>query len=203
MRKLFGIILALLVMSGTSLGKIDRTGLNTIYVHNTITYSDAYELDKALGDIVSYIIDTNQKRELHIKITSPGGSADGVVGAVEFIDELKQQGWKIYTYTYGMAASAGFMLFMTGDERYVHPDDTLMMHSVVFVDWRGAVVPDNNLTPEQKRQKIRLNNFSRRLMKKAGLRDSVMDSLLQDKALYFDGNDAYAWGIATHMIKSL
>ena len=65
-----------------------------------------------------------------IHITSSGGDAYGCTVMINHIQKLKKKGIKFTTIIDGKGYSAGFFLFMMGDERIMTPGSLLMIHTM-------------------------------------------------------------------------
>lgn len=83
-------------------------------------------------------IANNYKRTIHkptcydrepieLYISSYGGDGYEVLGVVDLIRNMKAP---VYTYLYGKAMSAGFLMFMVGDKRFISRNSTLMIHQL-------------------------------------------------------------------------
>ena len=82
--------------------------------------------DDAIHALMADMEEANKSMELHIFVNSYGGS-------VSFFSSILQQVMEFdyrVTVVQGVAASAGFLLWATGDERYVSPYSELMYHDI-------------------------------------------------------------------------
>ena len=62
---------------------------------------------------------------IHLYISSPGGS---VMDGFAIIDTMNLIEAPVYTYTMGLAASMGALIFLCGSQRYMLPNSELMLH---------------------------------------------------------------------------
>lgn len=74
------------------------------------------------------MIAKNKTEDIHIYINSFGGCVYTGMGFYNFLRTL--QSVKIKTYNVGCAMSAGSLIFMAGDERFMYEDTVFMFHSV-------------------------------------------------------------------------
>ena len=98
---------------------VSSTSIATAYsaIHSFITIDD--EMEKIE---IGY-----QRPPIHLHINSPGGSIYDMWALVDLI--LTSQ-TPIYTYCYGYAMSAAFVLFICGHRRFIAPHATLMYHQL-------------------------------------------------------------------------
>jgi ATP-dependent Clp protease protease subunit len=69
---------------------------------------------------------------LPIVIDSYGGYVHTLLGMLDFLAHLDQ---KVVTIVEGKAMSAGAVLFSAGEERYIGPKSTVMIHEVSSMAW--------------------------------------------------------------------
>lgn len=67
----------------------------------------------------------DSKAPIHLYISSPGGS---VMDGFAIIDTMNLIEAPVYTYTMGLAASMGALIFLCGSKRYMLPNSELMLH---------------------------------------------------------------------------
>lgn|GEM_PF-789620 len=67
---------------------------------------------------------------LPIRIDSYGGHAYSVIGLMDYIDNIRNQGIEVVTICVGKAMSCGSILFCMGDRRYVGDRSMLLFHRV-------------------------------------------------------------------------
>ena len=72
-----------------------------------------------------YLNEKDSKKPIHLYISSPGGS---VLDGYGIIDTMNLIEAPVYTYTIGLAASMGALIFLNGTNRYMLPHSELMLH---------------------------------------------------------------------------
>jgi ATP-dependent Clp protease protease subunit len=72
-----------------------------------------------------YLNVKDSKKPIHLYISSPGGS---VLDGYGIIDTMNLIEAPVYTYTIGLAASMGALIFLNGTNRYMLPHSELMLH---------------------------------------------------------------------------
>ena len=105
--------------------------------NNLNRFLDIGDIDDEIGDAVDNIIrfwnrvddEANLPREerepIKLYINSNGGALSG---ALKIIDAIKLSKTPVYTINTGMAYSAGFFIFITGEERYAYPNSSFLFH---------------------------------------------------------------------------
>lgn len=105
--------------------------------NNLNRFLDIGDIDDEIGDAVDNIIrfwnrvddEANIPREerepIKLYINSNGGALSG---ALKIIDAIKLSKTPVHTINTGMAYSAGFFIFITGEERYAYPNSSFLFH---------------------------------------------------------------------------
>ena len=82
----------------------------------------------SMTSVISQLLYLNVKdpsSPIHLYISSPGGS---VLDGYGIIDTMNLIEAPVYTYTIGLAASMGALIFLNGTNRYLLPHSELMLH---------------------------------------------------------------------------
>ena len=82
----------------------------------------------SMTSVISQLLYLNVKdpsSPIHLYISSPGGS---VLDGYGIIDTMNLIEAPVYTYTIGLAASMGALIFLNGTNRYMLPHSELMLH---------------------------------------------------------------------------
>lgn len=93
----------------------------TVFIHGQVTertFKDFYDNTSTGADEYRVIINTD------------GGEAMACLGIMSRIKELQLEGVKIDTEVYSKAYSAGFFIWLMGQERIMHEGATLMVHTM-------------------------------------------------------------------------
>lgn len=73
-----------------------------------------------------------EEDDITIYINSPGGDVHSILGIIDIIKKLP---CKVNTYCYGLAASAAFMLFISGTGRRVMSKNSFIMYHNAQISW--------------------------------------------------------------------
>lgn len=99
---------------------------NNVYIQDEITDENCAYL---IGDLYSFIMaDENVGKELNFIINTPGGSAYVMNEISALITMAKLRNIKVVTWVLGFAASAGSVIAVQGDERWMAKNAIHMIH---------------------------------------------------------------------------
>ena len=113
-----------------------NTNLNHIYFNDDITTESAFELCKELRNMETKIktlsVSLNiEKQPIYLHITTDGGL---VYSAFSIIDCIKSLSIPVYTIIDGFVASAGTLISLAGEKRYMCENAYMLIHEL-----RGGV----------------------------------------------------------------
>ena len=117
--------------------KIERN-FNHIYFYSEVDRDSIYELSKLITEAEEDVILTKLKLKLdnnipiYLHINSYGGS---VYAAFAGIDSIEACTIPIHTIVEGAVASAGTILSVVGEKRYIRPNANMLIHQLSSVCW--------------------------------------------------------------------
>lgn len=130
-----------------------------------------------------------------IEINSGGGSLFGAARIVGMMDVQKQRGMLIETRCYGIAASAGFMIFVNGSKRYASEACQLMWHELItfsmFKISRPADIEDEAVVLRHIQDTMCLY-----LAKRSKLTKKEWKDLVFKKEFWVNGSQAIKYGLS-------
>jgi ATP-dependent protease ClpP protease subunit len=88
------------------------------------------------NETVTALLETSwdEIKELHLYITSPGGYLADCFAIIDLLLHIKDKyDIKIFTYGLGEIASAGFFIFICGDERIIFPSCRVFVHTHITI----------------------------------------------------------------------
>ena len=101
-----------------------------IYLNEDVTENSIFKIMYLLNKIV----DTDKKEEtkepIEICVNTNGGTVHDMFTLVSYIEQLKENGYKIITTNIGRAFSAGFVISICGTERRAYRYARYMFHGV-------------------------------------------------------------------------
>lgn len=152
--------------------------------------------DQAFAEAIRYFR-RHDIRHLVVDIHSPGGSLFRAQRIIGMIAEWQAQGGTVATRVYGFAASAGFIVFVAGDQgqRFVAPQAQLMWHELMSFKLFDIA------TPADKEDEARVlrhlqDNINHWMAGRSKLSKTEIDEKIRKREFWMSGKDAVAAGFA-------
>ena len=118
------------------------------------------EVIELLDKVQVYDELTNREKYIRITLSTPGGSIFALFGLLEKIEKLKSKGYIVHTHCKSMAASCGFVLFVSGNKRTISPFGFLLNHQGSSM--MGGTVRDMEISLElTKKLEKQINDYIR------------------------------------------
>lgn len=151
---------------------------------------------RKLREIADYLLWHPQIKKLIIELHSGGGSIMEAWRAIGIIKEMQLAGVHVETRVYGLAASAGAVLFVAGDTRLVNPNAEIMIHKVWTFTMFDIKTPDSSQDQADvlKHFQDNINSF---LRERTNLSEDQLDNKIFKKDWWMTGAEAIELGIAT------
>jgi len=148
----------------------------------------------AVDEFLNDLEQLNGKDHVTVHINSVGGD---MYGGIAIYNRLKGLAAKVTTINDGLAASAGSIIFMAGDDRKVNSGSNLMIHGALGFLYGYYQVPDLKSAIKQLEAHNRagINVYAER----TGLPADEIKALV-DKETWMTGQDAVDRGFATEVI---
>ncbi|MFA7083770.1 MAG: ATP-dependent Clp protease proteolytic subunit [Arcobacteraceae bacterium] len=149
----------------------------------------------AMTSIISQLLflnAKNSKKPIHLYISSPGGS---VLDGYGIIDTMNLIEAPVYTYTIGLAASMGALIFLNGEKRYMLPHSELMLHQPL-----GGVSGQASDIEITANRIIKMKKSINEMIANRCNLALIDVEKLTDRDRYFDANDALEYGLADEII---
>jgi len=107
-------------------------------------------------------------KELHLYITSQGGYLADCFAIIDLILHIKDKyGVKVFTYGLGEIASAGFFIFICGDERLIFPSCRIFVHTHITVGDERTFI--ERIKADKTEEKEVYDNYIKYTAKQLGL----------------------------------
>ncbi|MGJ0321493.1 ClpP family protease [Aliarcobacter cryaerophilus] len=152
----------------------------------------------SMTSVISQLLYLNVKdpsSPIHLYISSPGGS---VLDGYGIIDTMNLIEAPVYTYTIGLAASMGALIFLNGTNRYMLPHSELMLHQPL-----GGVsgqASDIEITANRIiKMKKEINEM---IATRCNLDIEKVEKFI-DRDRYFNATEAIEYGLADEIIKKI
>ena len=193
--------------------KVKETKMDAHLVYPTYNMKVVLEGDNAKGyyvleeinstpvkDFFDYL-DSHGITEAVIEVHSPGGSLFEAQRIVSLIQYWQSRGVHVETRLYGMAFSAGFYIFVAGDDRHISKYCDLMWHEIQSFEGFGMKIA----TPSDKEEAARilrhLQNVRHTYLATRGkLTKKEIDERVGKKEWWMSGPEAVKLGFADGLI---
>lgn len=106
------------------------TNERTIYINEEIDSDTEFMVNRMFEKIVARDKKEGTKEPINLKISSPGGSVFATLSIIAQIESLREQGYIINGYTYGMCMSGAFKIFISCSNRYAQRNTRFLYHQV-------------------------------------------------------------------------
>ena len=106
---------------------------NKIFFYDDVTNESILELNKVLIEMDIKLQNTRNilgdcfDPTIHLRVKTDGGDLHAVLSTVDIMNNLKS---KVFTYIDGSVASAGSMITLTGDRRYMGKHAIFLIHQL-------------------------------------------------------------------------
>lgn len=161
----------------------------TISIYDDIDQDSAAFLVRGLKKM----IEVSREDPIDVEINSPGGDT---YCSFAMFDAIKDCPCTVRTFAQGHVMSAGFTIYLAGDERYSYPHTTFMAHSGHSRTW-GKEFEQHIDVQELKRLNEKLFEL---YAEETNMGRAWWKRKLKTHDLYFDYDKAMELGVVTHEI---
>lgn len=114
------------VTSGNTLISVLET--RNINFDQVFTVPYCQDIIDILNRVQTYDELVGNDKYIRFTLNTPGGNIFALLGLIEKIEALKEKGYTVHTHVAGMAASCGFILFVSGNKRTISKFGWLLNH---------------------------------------------------------------------------
>jgi ATP-dependent protease ClpP protease subunit len=140
------------------------------------------EIDQEVANsTITSLLDTNWEKvkEIHLYITSQGGYLYDCFAIIDLLLHIKNKyNIKIYTYGLGEVASAGFFIFVAGDERIIFPSCRVFVHTHITINNAPETYQDR-IKADKNEEKEIYDNYVKYTAKRLSLSIAKSKNLLK------------------------
>lgn len=110
---------------------------NRVYFNDDITFDSMFSLNRELrlldDKLLAFsLIHRSEPMPIYLHLTTNGGSIHAAFSAVDCIKSLR---CPVYTVVDGFVASAGTLLSLSGNKRYIQPNAYMLFHELRSGFW--------------------------------------------------------------------
>ncbi|MDN5078550.1 ATP-dependent Clp protease proteolytic subunit [Aliarcobacter butzleri] len=152
----------------------------------------------SMTSVISQLLYLNAKdikKPIHLYISSPGGS---VLDGYGIIDTMNLIEAPVYTYTIGLAASMGALIFLNGNKRYMLPHSELMLHQPL-----GGVSGQASDIEITANRIIKMKKDINEMISTRCNLDIKEVEKFTDRDRYFNATEAINYGLADEIITKI
>lgn len=175
-----------------------NTNFNHIYFNNDISSDSAFELCKELRSVETKIKTLSaslsiDKYPIYLHITTDGGL---IYSAFSVIDCIKSLSVPVYTIVDGFVASAGTLISLSGEKRYMCENAYMLIHELRGGTWgKMSEVDEEHMNLKKIMEHIKkIYNENTKIKKKE------LDGILK-KDLIWDANECIRNGLIHEIYK--
>lgn len=154
--------------------------------------------DEQLRDSANYFYHHKVENVL-IDIHSPGGSLFDAWRIKGIIDEMIGNGIRVETRVYGMAFSAGFLIFCAGQDRVATETAELMWHELITGEMFAIKTPADK-EDEAKILRHLQDTANNWMVTRSKVGKDELDAKIRKKEFWISGKEAFNMGFATKLI---
>jgi ATP-dependent Clp protease, protease subunit len=156
-------------------------------------YQESMEI--LVAKLLKLDLDKNYEQPILLYINSPGGDLAAVMGVIEVISNMRLP---VDTYGIGEICSAGLLLFLAGEHRYITPTTDVLSHQYAW----GKGGKHHELKASRKAEDILMRKLVKYYRERTGLKESVIKKkLLPASDVWLSAEEAYKYNIATTIVK--
>lgn len=155
--------------------------------------------DRHFREAIDYFY-IHQPEKIVLEIHSPGGSLFDAWRIKGMIDEATVKGLKIETRIYGLAASAGFLIFCAAPERVATETAELMWHELITGEMFAIKSPADKEDEAKVLRHLQdvANNF---IANKSKVPKETLDAKIRKKEFWISGKEAFEMGFVTRLMR--
>ena len=176
--------------------EVDDTGRATIRIVGPIDHWFGFEPDR----IIEHLDAQDGLKHVHMIMTTPGGYLELAQTLYSDLRQRARNGVRVTAEGLALVASAGFDLFLAGDERTISDDTVMMQHPIDgFTMLAGCKIEMQQQYDEVMSHMDAFVSLNRRIIKqRTGQPDDVLDQwLVQPGEQWFSPEQALEYGLIT------
>lgn len=138
-----------------------------------------------------------------VEIYSPGGNLFGAWRVIGLMNMAKAKGIVIETRCHGFAASAGFLIFISGSmgHRTISPQCAMMWHELLSFKFLSIDTPSSS-EDEARILRALQDTANKYIASRCKLTKEELDEKVKRKEFWMNGQEAYQDGLADKLLTS-
>lgn len=171
---------------------------NIVYFYSSVTTRENFKLNKEISyldrqmQMISMKLGLRVPIPIHLRISSYGGS---VFAAFSSIDYMNQSKTPIFTYIDGCAASAGTIMSVCGDQRFIGENSYMLVHQLSSQHWGKY----QELQDDMKNSDNLMKRIKQIYEEKTKIPKTKMDEILKHD-LWWDSKTCLKYGLVDEIL---
>lgn len=171
---------------------------NIIYFYAGVSMKENFTLNKEISrldremQMISMKLGLQVPIPIHLRINSYGGSVFAAFGSIDYMNQSKTP---IYTYIDGCAASAGTIMSVCGDQRFIGENSYMLVHQLSSGMWGKF----QELQDDMKNSENLMKRIKEIYEAKTKIPKTKMDELLKHD-LWWDAKTCLKYGLVDEIL---
>lgn len=171
---------------------------NIIYFYSSVTQKENFKLNKEISyldrqmQMISMKLGLRNNIPIHLRINSYGGSVFAAFSSIDYMNSSKTP---IYTYIDGCAASAGTIMSVCGDQRFIGENSYMLVHQLSSTHWGKY----QELQDDMKNSDALMKRIKEIYEAKTKIPKTKMDEILKHD-LWWDAKTCLKYGLVDEIL---
>lgn len=171
---------------------------NIIYFYAGVSMKENFKLNKEISyldremQMISMKLGLKAPIPIHLRINSYGGSVFAAFGSIDYMNQSKTP---IYTYIDGCAASAGTIMSVCGDQRFIGENSYMLVHQLSSTHWGKY----QELQDDMKNSDNLMKRIKQIYEEKTKIPKAKMDEILKHD-LWWDAKTCLRYGLVDEIL---
>ena len=171
---------------------------NIIYFYSSVSLKENFTLNKEISrldremQMISMKLGLNVPIPIHLRINSYGGSVFAAFGSIDYMNQSKTP---INTYIDGCAASAGTIMSVCGNRRFIGENSYMLVHQLSSTHWGKF----QELQDDMKNSENLMKRIKEIYEAKTKIPKTKMDEILKHD-LWWDARTCLKYGLVDEIL---
>ena len=171
---------------------------NIIYFYASVAQKENFKLNQQISNIsrqmemVAVKLGMDIPPPIHLRINSYGGSVFAAFSSIDYMNSSKTP---IFTYIDGCAASAGTIMSVCGDQRFIGENSYMLVHQLSSQHWGKY----QELQDDMKNSDALMKRIKEIYEEKTKIPKTKMDEILKHD-LWWDAKTCLRYGLVDEIL---
>ena len=172
---------------------------NHIYFYSDVNNKSAFELTKAFNKVKLEIQALKCKYGvegiIHLHINSYGGCVFSAFCIIDEMRKIQNEGIEIYTYCEGKVASAGTMISIHGNKRFMSKNALMLIHELSSCFWGKF----SEMEDDWENSKMLMDKIKKMYKENCKFKKRQLDNILKHD-IWFDADKCLAHSLVDEIL---